>query len=275
MLVSLIALGLMHLKYWRAIVAPIVVTLVTYIVITGPVFSALDVNPAQSIESLSIPHQQIGYILNDENGTLTDQQAAELDYYMPVDAWKEAYHPFLSDHIKFHPELDRDRLADDIPGYIGTWAGIVGNNFGLAVEGYLYQTSIVWQIHEPNRAYTAAFASQVMDNPHGLEMSPLSERVHHGLMDYLTFTDEQLLELIWRPALFILLILLATSAGVIKNGVRFLLISTPVILNWGTMLAAIPAQDFRYMLPNVFILFVIALLAFGKFKLENKHEDLH
>ncbi|GAK03009.1 hypothetical protein JCM19037_1286 [Geomicrobium sp. JCM 19037] len=265
--VSLIVLGVFYFQYWRRIVTPIVITVATYMIITGPVFDAMDVNAAQTIESLSIPHQQIGYILTND-GDLTDEQLEYLDSLMPIEEWQEAYHPFLSDHIKFNPQLDREQLADEIPLYIQNWSGVVARNFGLAVDGYLLQTSVVWQIHEPERAYTAAYASDVLDNPHGLEMNPVSERLHTELMSYLEYTEEYTLELLWRPALFALLLILITAAGVIKNGMTALVVSAPVLLNWATMLAAIPAQDFRYLLGNYFILFVVALFSLGNYRRE-------
>ncbi|MBB6450430.1 hypothetical protein HNR44_002413 [Geomicrobium halophilum] len=260
---TLLMLAAFFWHYWRSFVIPVAVTVATYLIVTGPVFTALDVNSAQFTESLSIPHQQIANIISND-GEMTESEKEYFDAVLPLEEWEESYYPFLSDEIKFHPELNQELILDDVPRYFGNWASLVSNNFSLAVDAYKDQTSLGWQIYESG--YTAAYANEIFDNEYGLEMNPPSEFLHNRLRFYLDFTQDNLLEIVWRPALFTFFLALLTFASYLKNGMPSLLVAVPVILNWGTLMAGLPAQDFRYLLANYFTLFVIALFAFVRYK---------
>ncbi|WP_416876612.1 DUF6020 family protein, partial [Kitasatospora sp. SC0581] len=79
---------------------------ITFLVVTGPVYKHYKVFPADETESYSIPYQQIGRIVK-ENGHITPAQRAVINQVMPIPDWKKYYHPTDVDMIKFTPHFDR------------------------------------------------------------------------------------------------------------------------------------------------------------------------
>ncbi|MFD2922530.1 DUF6020 family protein [Halobacillus naozhouensis] len=252
-------------QYLKRLILTVGLVAVTYFVVTGPFYSYMDVSSTSPNEALGIPTQQIAKVIV-EDGDLTEEERTYLNKILPLEKWKEKYNPYITNPIKFAGEYNQDVIFNDFPYYLKTWASIVYNNFGLAVEAYLDQTSLLWQINQPDDGYTSTFARNVyLYNDYGLQTDPLSNTVHRFINYGLGWIDQNLREFILRPATYTFLIILTGMALAIKNGARSLLVILPVLLNTGTMFLAIPAQDFRYQLANVFIAFLMMVVVFLKF----------
>ncbi|MGP4069271.1 DUF6020 family protein [Halobacillus sp. B29] len=256
--------------YFKRLITTLVLVGLAYFLISGPFFNYMDVRATSPNEALSIPTQQLAHIIK-ENGELTEEQRNYLDSILPLETWKENYNPYLTDKIKFAGEYDQNVIFDDFGYYLSTWAAVVSNNFGLAVEAYLDQTSIIWQINQPEDGYTSTYARNVyLYNDYDLKTSPLSSTVYQVINDNLVRVEMYLLEVVLRPAAYTAIILLTGVALALKTGVRSLLILLPVLLNSGTMLLATPAQDFRYQFANVLVTFLMAAVVFVTFDSKQK-----
>ncbi|QTN00822.1 hypothetical protein ERJ70_16960 [Sediminibacillus dalangtanensis] len=232
-----------------------------YGIVTGPVFDSLEVKPADPNEALGIPTQQLARVIA-LDGELTAGQAEYLDRILPLAEWKEHYHPYLTDRIKFLDDYNREVIYEDYGKYFSTWFSVVSNNFSIAVDAYLKQTSLVWQINEPQHGYTSLYSTEIhQPNDYNLESASLLPGVKNVLTSWQTFTESHLKQLVWRPALYTFLIVLLTFVSFMKNGWTAWLVALPVLLNTGTILAGLPAQDFRYQYANSMALFIIGLFA--------------
>ncbi|WP_079527289.1 DUF6020 family protein [Halobacillus hunanensis] len=252
-------------KYLKRLVLTLGLVVVVYFVVSGPFYSYMDVSSTSPNEALGIPTQQIAKVIV-EDGDLTKEQRTYLNKILPLEKWEEKYNPYITNPIKFAGKYNQEVIFNDFPYYLKTWASIVSNNFGLAVEAYLDQTSLLWQINQPDDGYTSTYARNVyLYNDYGLKTDPLSNTLHRYINYGLGWIDQNFREFILRPATYTFFIILAGVAAAIKNGPRSLLVILPVLLNTGTMFLAIPAQDFRYQLANVFIAFLMMAVVFLKF----------
>ncbi|MYL51841.1 hypothetical protein GLW08_00665 [Pontibacillus yanchengensis] len=274
-LVMGILLLIVFRKHWKPLCANFIAVLAIYIVVTGPIFSALDVRPTEAKEALGIPTQQMANIVI--NGDLTEDQEAYVSNVMPLPMWEKFYHPYKVDPIKFSGEYDDTFIANDLGAFLKVWSGMVIQNPGLAMEAFLKETSIVWQMHEPKKpGYTSNFLTYIYkDNEYGLENKIFFPSITSNVKEYLEDSEKNFLTTIWRPASYLFAIVFLTFTAWMKFYKRasMWLISLPVLLNIGSVAATLPAQDFRYLFSNVPVaLFLIAMMWIGQTKMRDAHE---
>ncbi|MGP4059108.1 DUF6020 family protein [Halobacillus sp. H74] len=272
--VMAVLLLIVYRAYLLRLFVTVLFVVTCYFLITGPLFNYMEVRGTDPNEALSIPTQQFAHIVS-EDGDLTQEQRAYLDDIFPLELWEENYDPYITNPIKFSGKYDKDVIFDDFGYYLKTWASVVSNNFGLAVEAYLDQTSIIWQINQPEDGYTSTYARNVyLYNDYDLKTDPLHSGVYKVVNSYLEKIKTYLLEPLLRPAFYTAIILLAGTVLTIRNGAKALLIILPVLLNTGTMLLATPAQDFRYQFANVLVAFIMVGVMFIDFD-SNKKKVQH
>ncbi|WP_456273213.1 DUF6020 family protein [Bacillus sp. AK031] len=242
-----------------------------HFLITGPVFKALDVKPSDPNEALSIPTQQIALIVN-EDGHMTEDQREYVDDILPLQMWKDKYNPYNVDPIKFSWEhYDRELIFDDFGKYIKNWFSLVIQNPGLAFEAFFDQTSMVWQINMPEDGYTDTYVTNIYyGNPQGLLDKVIHPTVTAAASAYLQKTKEVFGFIIWRPAVYFSLIALFTMVAIVRNGFKYVLVSLPILLNILSVMAALPAQDFRYLFSNTLVTFLLFVMMFITDKQKNE-----
>lgn len=255
------------LLYWRTvwkIAGPIFLLLVvSHQILTGPIFTYLNVKPSDPNEALSIPTQQIANIIKND-GNLTKEQLEYFDSIFPIEMWKEKYLPHTVDPIKFSwNDYNRSVIYEDFPKYFRMWGEAVVQNPSLAMEAFIKHTALVWQMSTPHYGYTSTYINLIMENDYGLKSAPISSAVNSSLNQYLELSKHlPLIKLVWRPAFYGFIILLFSVAIIKKYGWKSMIIIFPFLLNMLSVMAALPAQDFRYLFANVLISFVIPLIAF-------------
>lgn len=274
-LVMGVFLLLVFRKQWKPLLANFIAVLAIYLVVTGPIFSALDVRPTETKEAVGIPTQQIANIVI--SGDLTEEQEAYVSRIMPLQDWEKYYHPYKVDPIKFSGKFNDKVIAEDMGEFLKMWSGMVANNPILAVEAFLKEASIVWQMHEPEKpGYTSNFVTNIFyNNEYGLENKVISSKATVAAQRYLDKSETYFLTTIWRPASYLLAILFLTYTAFLKYKKRgsVWLISLPVLLSVGSVAATLPAQDFRYLFSNVpLALFLVAMVWIGREETTQSHE---
>lgn len=250
-------------KEWKPLLLNFLAVVGIYMIVTGPIFSSLDVRSTETKEAVGIPTQQIANIVI--NGDLTAEQEEYVASIMPLEDWKKFYHPYKVDPIKFSGYFNDTVIGDDIGKFLSMWAGMVIKNPGLAIEAYLREASIVWQMHEPEPpGYTSNFVTYIYkNNDYGLVNKTIAPDLKTEMKEYLDNSETYFLTTIWRPASYLLAILFLTYTAFIKYGRRgtVWLIALPVLLSVGSVAATLPAQDFRYLFSNVpLALFLMAMV---------------
>ena len=268
--VTMVFVLIMYRTHWKRVLPITVMLILTHQIVTGPIYTALKVHPSDPQEMLSIPTQQIATIVTEE-GYMTDEQTEYINRLFPIPLWTEKFNPYSVDPIKFSwGDYDRFVIYDDPKLYAKMWGELVTQNPYLAAKGLFKQTSLVWQINEPADGYTSRYVTNIyLNNEYGLVNSVLNPQVTKTALNYMKTTDKAK-DIIWRPAFYTLLALLFTYISYLRNNWRSWLILLPVALNTGAVFVGIPAQDFRYLLSNSFVMYALLFFSFIKFDVIRK-----
>lgn len=267
-IVSIILLMIFYRKQMKSLAVVLVLTFGIHWIITGPVYTTLEVIPSEPNEALSIPTQQIATILI-EDGELTDEQLAYFDRIFPIELWKERFHPYNTNDIKFsRDEYDREFIFEDFSLYLKNWLGACIQNPDLALKAFFVHTSLIWQINEPEEpGYTDTYVTNIYyGNKQGLVNTVISPFITKEIGTFLAVTKESLFPILWRPATYLFALLLFTFIAYLRNNHRALLISFPIWINTAAVWAAMPAQDFRYLYINTLFIYLAFIFMFLNYK---------
>lgn len=241
------------------ILAIIIPILAIYILVKGPIYSFLRVEPSSSNEAFAIPTQQIASVVKN-NGVLTEGQKKYLNNIMTLDEIKANYHPYSVDLLKFHQNFHKEYIEKDPSIFLKLWWQIIKQNPIIAIEAFAKQTSVVWQINEPKdeKGYTFTVNRQVVKNTWGINNKILNNTITYIGNKILDISEaKNNIWFFWRPALPFFLILIFGFGALLKNGCSVLILVAPVVLNTLSILVAIPAQDFRYVYSNCLTAIII------------------
>ena len=257
---------IMYRPYWMKLFPVAAAMVFIYQIVVNPVYTALDVHPSDPQEMLALPTQQIAAIVT-EGGDMTEKQRDYVNRIFPIEKWHEKYNPYSVDSIKFSwGDYDRFTIYDDWGRYARTYLHLVKQNPDIAAGALFKQTSLIWQINEPEDGYTSKYTTHISrNNEFGLVNPVLNEDRKMNAFNYLKNADESI-PFLWRPAFYTALALLFTYIAYLRNGWRAWLLLLPVALNTGAVFVGIPAQDFRYLLANSMIMLPMVLISFVKFE---------
>lgn len=87
-------------KHWKRIALWSICILAGFLLINGPLYSALGIEKGNSREMLSVPMQQIAYVVVTHESTLSPDDIASINEYLPVDSVSELYNPRFADPVK-------------------------------------------------------------------------------------------------------------------------------------------------------------------------------
>lgn len=226
--------------------------------------------PQKSVEALGVPFQMIGSTLVRDPQCITSEDAETLERIMPARAWRDAFRPQSVDPVKYDPAFSDDALQDSRGAFLTAFARTLVRCPGPMLAGYRDQTSQLWRwdaigVGDTSQSY---FLEPISNAPgdreeiiadlarQGVTKRPLvgeaagagMEAVYREGLDLTPGTGTW----IWALAL----ILLAACYG--RRG-EVIVIATPSVLLWATLMAAAPtAQPFRY---AAFLPWILAIAA--------------
>jgi hypothetical protein len=214
----------------------------------------------RATEVLAIPLQQVGAIVAG-GGRITAPQQEQVSALLPVSEWRSHYHPRSVDEIKFLPDFHADVLSAQAASYARLWVELCWANPGLAVLGWVRQTSVAWV---PLQNAVSTYPEGVVPNPFGLKADPplphLTEAMtglHRGFM-------RAPLAWIARPGIFNWALL---ALGVIvwrRAGWADTAPLLPALAGTGLLLLLIPVPDFRFFYPTFVVLPWLCAYACGR-----------
>jgi len=271
--VTMIMTIIMYKTYWKRLITVTLLIIAVHQLVTGPLYTKMEVIPSDPQEALSIPTQQIAAIVTGE-GNLTDSQRQYVNRLMPLPLWEEKYNPYSVDSIKFSwGDYDRFVIYDNPKQYATKWGNMVLANPGLAAEGLFNQTSLVWQMNEPKDGYTSKYVTNIyLNNEFDLKNHILQPTITNLARTYL-YKAEELKEIIWRPAVYTTLALLFIYIAYLRNDWRAWLLIFPIALNTGSVFVAIPAQDFRYLFSNSLFMYLAFFISFMTYQKSRQYNE--
>jgi Family of unknown function (DUF6020) len=264
-IIVLLALLITYRARWKQLATVFIVMIGLHFIMSGPVFKALDVTPSDPNEALSIPTQQLALIVI-KDGEMSESEKQYVNDIFPLELWEERYKPYNTNPIKFSwEEYDRDVIFEDFGKYVKTWFSLWWKNPGIAFEAFFTHTSLVWQMNQPENGYTDTYVTNIYyGNEQGLVDKILVPSITNGVSQYLENTKEWFGFIIWRPAVYFSLMLVFSVVAIARNGWKYGLVFLPILLNILSVMAALPAQDFRYLYSNTLVVFLLFMMMFVK-----------
>ena len=228
----------------RSVIPYSLLPLIVYIVVKGPVFSVLDVQPGHTVEALSIPLQQMGYLANNED-LLTEEDKGLLDKIAPVELMGNLYLPYLSDPIKnlIRDNPDYPSLVDDKVELIKVWAQL-GLKYPRAyIRSYAYQTLGYWYM---NVDYWVIL-DEIVPNTYGIgrDSNEQIEAISQWLEELKD--DTPLVSALWSVGLVCMTTFGLIVVVIVRKQYELLTVMSVSVGIWITIMISTPVNaEFRY-----------------------------
>lgn len=282
----ILALFLFRKKYIKLFIV-IGLVIVSYQGITGPIYNHFNVIKSDSTESLGIFIQiSAGIIKND--GNISKEEMGYFETLMPKEDWKNLYQPNNVDNIKFRERFNKEVIKNNPKKFLTKVLGIMVKNPVSTLEAYMKQTEILWHSNisleldnlrpifrnqmegQQGPYYFMTKAQREEFNPayQGLDLDEATREnnwVREKLLILCNWIEKSRLYVLLMPAIYFIFFLFSMIMLIVKNRANLILAFMPYFLVMGSVFIAIPAQDIRYALPNLFIGILGLAVVKGKF----------
>ena len=119
---------------------PLVIAIAACLAITGPVYSAMGVVPSEDVESAGIPLAQMARVVA-LDGEMSESDRSYMNELLPLDRYKEVYHPSFIDPLKWNDDFNSDHFKD---GFWAHWVSMFLRNPSMYFEAWELQTFGFW-----------------------------------------------------------------------------------------------------------------------------------
>ncbi len=220
--------------------------LVCYLLWQGPILTALQVQPPDTIESLTMPVQHL-LCAYARGGNLKPEEVEMLEAVVPLEHIDEYYNPYLFDMTKnyIREHGNQQVIAENKSAYAKLWLNVGLRNSMLYLEAEIRQTAGYYALHIPHDQilYSEYF---MVDNPFGIESErkvfsyDASIAMGEFLQWFQTFYNR-----VWSLGLNTWLLLFALACALYRG--RRAIAFAPCVMLLGSLLLATPVyNEFRY-----------------------------
>lgn len=255
-------------KAYIALIAAILLPVISYKIYTGPVFEALGIAPGQVREALSVPIQQLQRVAVGRADELTDEQTERMGYYIDNLEWMEPfpgrmYDPFFADPAKscFYSDHYNDDPAAFWKFYLQTGvqfskeyvAAFLSNTLGYWYPGY-YEYSYVMYENYPPEMFAEPLERKSIWN------SQILKGYYESVCSSDFWRKTPVLRLFFVPGFTLWFLLYGLALSWRKQGFfrEVLPLFLPLIAQYGIMILS-PMSSFRYSWP-FYLLLPLALI---------------
>lgn len=248
----------------------IAAVLLVYLLWQGPVLTALQVEPPDTIESLTMPTQHL-LCAYKRGGNLTQEEEDMLEAVVPLARIDDYYNPYLFDMTKnyIREHGNQQVIADHKWDYAKLWLRVGLRNPMLYLEAQIRQTAGYYALHIPHEQilYSEYF---MVDNPFGIETQrkffSYDAELSMGkfLQWFQTFYNK-----IWSLGMNTWLMLAAFACALYRRRNAFAFV--PCMMLLGSLFLATPVyNEFRYVYGVFVALPFLFSVSFGKETEENE-----
>lgn len=278
MFVILLILNIVNAKKVKSAIILMSSFIITFIAMTIPQWLWEVKTDANNVAGVldSTKVYCMGGLLNTDI-QLEEDEIEVLNKIMNVDKWKEYYNPYTGSPILFSEEYNSEELSnpDTQKRFNEIFIKYAMQKPWTIIEHFIKVNSIWWCIPE-----LSGMHSIVLDNNYlGIEQynnKPIFNTGNAILQKYATNTmsEEFIYDIMYRPAVAILVSFIAIIAVCIKEKKKsYLLVLLPMILNIGTYVFLISSQDQRYFYPCFMTAYFSVLICAGAFIGKSKNKD--
>ncbi len=238
--------------------------LVCYLLWQGPVLHALQVEPPDTIESLTMPVQHL-LCAYARGGNLKAEEVEMLEAVVPLAQIDEYYNPYLFDMTKnyIREHGNQSVIAKNKGEYAKLWLKVGLRNPMLYLEAEIRQTAGYYALHIPHDQilYSEYF---MVDNPFGIEneRKVFSYDASLAMGDFLQ-RFQAFYNKVWSLGMNTWLLLFALACALYRG--RRAIVFAPCVMLLGSLLLATPVyNEFRYAYGVFVALPVLFGVGFGR-----------
>ena len=215
------------------------------LIIINPVLDALEIDKTETVESLSIPIQQISRTVVDNND-LSENQEKLISELIDMEKIRELYSPYISDPVKFYIRDygNQKYFKEHKMKYVLLYFQLGLSHPGSYMTAWIDQTKGYW-----NAGYDYPRFSTVCDGEDlGIERVVVNEKLQRVVLSYFSlFNYFDILKPFQSIGLFTWLTLLVSYLGFKKKDKLTLFLTVPCMAIIMTLLIATPVfAEFRY-----------------------------
>lgn len=233
-------------KHWLPVLASGIVSVIVVLTVLGPVMSAFQVIPVDTVEALSIPLQHISRMIADDK-PLTQEQTELIEKLAPVEEIKEAYRPNISDPVKdlIRRYNNQQAFSEYRWEYIKLWVSLALKYPGEIIKAQADQTYGYWY---PDVQYWNVWTYTV-DNDFGISTTPLIDgpvynMVRNAATSYRTIP---IYGMVWSIGLNMLAVFALGAVCIVKRKAWLLTAFIPTVAVFLTLMISTPVYaEFRY-----------------------------
>lgn len=243
MVACVVVFALFFFKTRKKLLLVMAGTLVAGYILAQPVPTLMGVVPADFVESLSIPIQQVARVVAD-GCPLTEEEQAMLDAVVDTEQIPEAYLLWLSDPMKMLVRAGHNTDALKTWPYLKLYIRLGLKYPGEYIRAWVDQTKGFWNGgYRYYRWYT-----EVLENDYGLALTVHVPQVRTLLDSYGdAFLNNPMLVLFCCIGFFTWLLLYCTYAACVRRDRAAIFTTVPFHMVILTLLVATPvASEFRY-----------------------------
>ncbi len=228
-------------KQWKYFVKAFAIILVSYFMISGPVYNYFRIEKSSSTEYIAIPLQQIGRMAY-KNVKFNKKETKLLNNLIGVEILRKNYNAEIVDSIKFHKKYDVKVFDNHKGEYLKMWAGLCIKHFDIATEAYLISTLGYWY---PDTTYWISTA-RIDENDMEIKNLFFSDSLREKVAKVLT-RSLPVVGILYSIGFCFWLIILSIYFCIKKKNKIAIYSMVPVLGIWFTMMIAAPVfSEFRY-----------------------------
>ena len=244
-------------KLWKQVLLWCGCILLGYGLINGPLYNALGVTKGSSGEMMSVPMQQLSYVVYCHEAELSAEDKAAIGAYLPVEELAERYNPRLADTVK--GDFNSARLDEDPVAFLKMWASFLVRYPLEYIEAFLNLNLPYWY---PDACSLDAYSRKAYIETHVMDTTEFGYEVvreskipwllekYSKVATYEVFLTKPIIANVFAIGTPIWVLLFGVLVVFLKNRRDMLLPLLPAIGLWCTFLLG-PVSNFRYMYPII------------------------
>ena len=221
-----------------------IMVLISTYVLKHPVLKMLQVSQPDTVESLSIPVQQIARVIADGK-ELTEEQKQILEQVMDIEKIPEKYKSYISDPIKeLVREKNQNYIKEHALDFVKVYLQLGIKYPHKYIEAWIDQTKGYW-----NSGYSYwRWTTGVRENTLGIYQNVKSQWINRAVEKYLeVWESSPFLQIFISIGLFVWGIGIVSYRALIKKNKAAFFIAIPFLAVILTLLVATPVySEFRY-----------------------------
>lgn len=131
-------------KQWKKVLLIFMLPIVCYYFIDGFVYTSLGIREGEVMEMLCVPQQQIANVAANKGESLTDEEKAAINEYLPCETMAGLYNPRLADPIK--GSINQEKVEEDKGKFLKLWMDLFFEYPGEYANAFLTLNLPYWYI---------------------------------------------------------------------------------------------------------------------------------